>query len=194
MGSQPLMIELTDDSVLPVQVQSDNVKNEYVGTVSEKSEADDIFADGNDLPSLGVPDATNFGEVTKELLSQDITKVISSEIVKTTNLEKVSSFKYPAYMIDMSDIGPIVPIVLRGMLALIHDVEGESSATVYLKYNEEVTEIGHGSRELIHKNLRNYLEVVFPNENRQAKMYASFSGEKFRKLKSIDIKGIQLNI
>ena len=132
------------------------------------------------LPTLGVGNK-------EELISTDISEELKKGTVGTVLLKEESSVFTPSYLLDMTDVGDIMPSTLDAIQTMIYK---EGDTAVYMKNGEHIGIIGYGDGHELYSMLETFVSNVYSG---RCKIYKN-NGDSFRRLKNTDVGSIILDI
>jgi len=135
-----------------------------------------------ELPSLN-PNNSDYSN----LMSVGIDEALKKDKLDTVLLQEETEVHIPSYLIDMTEVGDIMPATLRALQTMI-STEGDTA--VYMKKGDMVGVIGYGDRHELYSRLETYINNVYSGK---AKLYKN-TGKGFKLVKPMDIDSVILDI
>ena len=132
------------------------------------------------LPSLE-------GEQNQELLSMGIEEAIQKDGLDTVLLKEENTIHVPSYLIDMTNVGDIMPASLEAIQTMLSE---DGDTAIYMKNGNMVGIIGFGQSQELYSMLDTYINNVYSG---RCQIYKN-SGKGFKKIKPMDVDNITLDI
>lgn len=129
----------------------------------------------------------------QELVREGIDNRLKRGEYRAVKLETKDDFLYPAYVVDISECGPVMPSLLATFSWLTSDKQNEGAeltTNMYLKTSEGIFSIGIADSVLLRNVLDSFVATAFGDK---AKLLYS-SGRGFRTYKNSNADGLRMDL
>ena len=117
----------------------------------------------------------------------DITESLKKDTVDTVLLQEEEELHIPCYLLDMTNVGAIMPATLQALQTMI---ESNGNTAIYIKNGNMTGLIGYGDAVDLYTKLETYINNVYSGK---CVLYKN-TGKGFSKVKPMDVDYIILDI
>ena len=123
----------------------------------------------------------------EDLMSLGIEKALKKDSIETVLLQEVTDIVTPSYLIDMTNVGDIMPCTLDALGKMLSE---EGGTAVYMKNGDMIGIIGYGEAHQLYCRLETFINNVYSG---RCGLYKN-NGKGFEKIKPMDVDSVVLDI
>ena len=146
---------------------------------------EDIKEDIKEDEVVAMPGMAEQGN--QELISMAIEEAIQKESIDTVLLKEVTDIEIPSYLIDMTNVGDIMPCTLDAISKMLSE---DGDTAIYMKNGDSIGIIGYGEAHQLYSRLDTFINNVYSGK---CGIYKN-NGDGFKKIKPMDVNNIMLDI
>lgn len=141
------------------------------------------------LPSL------DFSTDSSNLVTPGIEGKLQQNVIKQVYMEQESSIRYPAYIIDIRNEGPIMPGVIKGLRMIVDDrhinPDDVNAVNLYIiTANNSRIRLGYGDGMLMYKVLEPYIRATC----KKSRIYYGTSDKSMTELQKMSMQNVRLDL
>lgn len=134
-------------------------------------------------------------DIGSSLITSGIEEKIQQKVIKQVYMEQESSIRYPAYIIDIRNEGPIMPGVIKGLKLIVDerhlDPNDINAVNLYIiTANNTRVRLGHGDGMLMYKVLEPYIRSTC----KKSKIYYGTSDKSMTELQRMGMQNVRLDL